>query len=243
MTSNKGYVVEASTASNFTGLISSSKTANGTATTLTVYETALSTNTRYYLRVGSLWNSGTTSYATIASTATLAAPPGTPATFLESAGSITVSWPANSNPTWTEYFLWASTASDFTGTIRYPQTGTNWFTGTSNTFYSLCPNALYYFRAKARNLNNIETVFTDLGSYTTESAAIVDCGFRFYDGVAISTAACQQVYGDCGIPDLRLRIRKGNTTYGIMLVDPTDVNASKLKIQTSSGLKCIRKYP
>jgi hypothetical protein len=239
ISSNKGYVVEASTRSNFTGTIYSSNTADGGATTLTV--PGLSINTKYYLRVGSLWNSGTTSYSsTIVSTATLAAQPGTPAAF--SGFYLTVSWPSNGNPTWTEYFLWASTASDFTGTIYYPEPGANWFTGTSTVFYNLCPDTVYYFRAKARNLNNIETAVTELGSHTTEAPAIVDCGLRFHDGTGVITGACQKVYGDCETPN-KLRIRKGDTTYGIMTVDQTDPKASKLKIQTPSGPKCFRKYP
>lgn len=40
-----------------------------------------------------------------------------------------------------------------------------------------------------------------------------------------------------------LRIRKGGTTYGIVLVDPADPNASKIRIKTSSGIKALCKLP
>jgi hypothetical protein len=39
-----------------------------------------------------------------------------------------------------------------------------------------------------------------------------------------------------------LRIRKGGVTYGIELVDPADINASAVRIQTPTGVKALRKY-
>ncbi|MBU2573944.1 MAG: hypothetical protein KKH28_07715, partial [Elusimicrobia bacterium] len=244
MTSNKGYVVDASTRSDFTGTIHSSITADGNAAALTVFETALSTNTRYYFRVGSLWNSGATSYAaSIVSTVTLAAQPGVPAVFTEVFfASVTVSWPDNGNPAYTEYFLWVSTAADFTGTIYYPAGGAQWFTGASAVFIDFCAGRTYYFRAKARNLNNIETSTTELGNTTTATSAFIDCGLRFRDGTGTTITGAGQNISECPA-ELKLKIQKGNDTYGIATVDEGDPKASKLKIQTPDGPKCIRRYP
>ena len=38
-----------------------------------------------------------------------------------------------------------------------------------------------------------------------------------------------------------LRISRGGTTYGIILVDPTDPSASKLRINTPAGVKALKK--
>jgi len=46
----------------------------------------------------------------------------------------------------------------------------------------------------------------------------------------------------CDVGSNPLRIRKGDTTYGIELVPTDDPNASAVRIQTSSGTKAIRRY-
>src|SRR5206468_4336158 len=72
--SDTGYVVEASTASDFTGTRFSTITLSGTDTSATAgIAVPLASNTTYYLRVGSRWSDGTTSYAltTPISTSTL----------------------------------------------------------------------------------------------------------------------------------------------------------------------------
>lgn len=61
--SDNGYTLEGSTTNwNGTGTVYSSATTNGSATTLTVV--SLIEGTTYYMRAGSRWNDGTTSYAT-----------------------------------------------------------------------------------------------------------------------------------------------------------------------------------
>ena len=58
------------------------------------------------------------------------------------------------------------------------------------------------------------------------------------DGTATIKIACES--GPLTSP---LRIGKNGTTYGILLVPPTAVNASKLRIQTASGTKALQKLP
>lgn len=83
--SDLGYTAQASSTNyNGTGTIYSSNTINGSATSLVIGSaSALTENTTYYLRVGSLWNDGTTTYANTvpASTTTLASGSSSAATY------------------------------------------------------------------------------------------------------------------------------------------------------------------
>jgi hypothetical protein len=66
----------------------------------------------------------------------------------------------------------------------------------------------------------------------------IDCGLRIRTETQTLAIACQPA----GILTSPLRIRKGATTYGIVLVATTDGNASPIRIKTSSGIKALRKY-
>ncbi len=66
----------------------------------------------------------------------------------------------------------------------------------------------------------------------------IDIGLRVYDGTSAITIACEP-QGTLTSP---LRISKNGQTYGIALVDPSDPMASKIRIQTSSGIKALRKF-
>jgi subtilisin family serine protease len=68
--------------------------------------------------------------------------------------------------------------------------------------------------------------------------AYVDIGLRLYDGTKVVTIACEPE----GTLTSPLRIAKNGVIYGIILVDPSDPIASKLKIETISGTKALRKF-
>ena len=72
----------------------------------------------------------------------------------------------------------------------------------------------------------------------TPAVSYVDCGLRIRTGTLTLTIACEPA----GTLTSPLRIRKGATTYGIVLVATTDANASPIRINTSSGVKALRKY-
>jgi len=72
----------------------------------------------------------------------------------------------------------------------------------------------------------------------TPAPTYVDCGLRIRTGTLTLAIACEPA----GTLTSPLRILKGGSTYGIVLVATTDANASPLRIQTSSGVKALRKY-
>lgn len=65
----------------------------------------------------------------------------------------------------------------------------------------------------------------------------LDIGLRAYDGSGIVKIACEPV----GVLSTPLRIYKNGITYSIVLVDPSDYRASKIKIRTNSGAKALAK--
>jgi hypothetical protein len=75
-------------------------------------------------------------------------------------------------------------------------------------------------------------------STTPPAPPSADIGLKAYDGTGIITIAVEPA----GTVTSPLRIAKGGTIYGIMLVDPSDSSASKLRIQTSSGVKALKKF-
>jgi tetratricopeptide (TPR) repeat protein/N-acetylneuraminic acid mutarotase len=163
----------------------------------------LTPNSSHYIRLWTgdevpNWSSASNSTTTL----TLAAKPGTPANPFTGVfqTSVTVSWLANGNPSNTEYFVQASTASDFTGTLFYPAGGAVWLTGTSTTVVSLSASTTYYFQVKARNLANTETAFEVLGSTQTGAAALAVPANRSVLNVYVSsiTARWDLVSGATG---------------------------------------------
>ena len=72
------------------------------------------------------------------------------------------------------------------------------------------------------------------------TASAVDCGLRVYNGTKILKIDCESA----GTLTSPLRIRKGETTYGIVLVPTSDANALPIRINTSSEVKALKKiYP
>ncbi len=65
---------------------------------------------------------------------------------------------------------------------------------------------------------------------------IIDIGLRAYDGTEIITIACEPE----SAVSSALRIGKDSKIYGIVLVGPTDTDASSIRIKTSSGVKALK---
>lgn len=71
----------------------------------------------------------------------------------------------------------------------------------------------------------------DGGPFPTQYA-----GLRYYHGTV--KELCLVDTADAPLPVWR--VRKGSTTYAVYLVDPSDPNASAIRVQTASGLRAAR---
>jgi hypothetical protein len=69
--------------------------------------------------------------------------------------------------------------------------------------------------------------------------AMVDIGLRAYDGTTTNKIAAEPL-GQLTSP---VRLTRNGTNYGIPLVATNAPNASKIRIQTSSGIKAWQKLP
>src|SRR5229473_6467152 len=166
MTSDSGYELDASTASNFTSAILSSVTANGTAATLT-FPNNLVGNTTYYVRIGSLW-SGATSYANTSppSTSTLADLVSNAQTLSVSSFTVQVGWIAQtggSGSNTSEGYLLQLSSTNFDGTGTVYSSATAVMSLSTLTVSGLSDYTTYYWRVGSLNWNSVYN-FTTVGS-------------------------------------------------------------------------------
>jgi hypothetical protein len=96
------------------------------------------------------------------------------------------------------------------------------------------PGVTYYYRAEARN-----SAGWGCGSEKSTAANVIDIGLRVYDGTQPVAIAAEPT----GTLTSPLRIAKNGVIYGVALVNPGDPNDSGVRIQTSSGIKALRRYP
>jgi len=102
---------------------------------------------------------------------------------------------------------------------------TNLWTGSGD-----CTYQFYLYYGDSTNYNTrIENI-----SY---SSGGVDIGLRVFDGTQIVPIAAEPL----GTLTSPLRIGKNGNTYGVVLVDILDPNASKVRINTSGGVKALMK--
>jgi hypothetical protein len=66
-----------------------------------------------------------------------------------------------------------------------------------------------------------------------------DIGLHAYDGTTIIKLACEEP----GTTNSPVRFSKNGTNYGILLTATNTPNASKFRIQTSSGVRSLLKLP
>jgi hypothetical protein len=67
----------------------------------------------------------------------------------------------------------------------------------------------------------------------------LDAGLRANDGSAVVRLACEPPES----PSSPVRFTKNGASYGILLVETNSPEASKFRIQTSSGVKAFKKLP
>ncbi|MEW6039900.1 MAG: fibronectin type III domain-containing protein, partial [Elusimicrobiota bacterium] len=153
------YSVEASTGNNASYGVIWNGTGAGPIT-----HSGLNANTTYYYKVKAQNGDGLwTNYNTELSTHTLAATPGVAAFTGISSTTVRANWTANGNSSETKYYCEGSSVSS-----SGPWTlNSGWLTLTIYSFDGLLSNTTYYFRVKASNQDNIDTLYTDLGSAVT----------------------------------------------------------------------------
>ncbi|MFA4889368.1 MAG: hypothetical protein WC628_07345 [Candidatus Omnitrophota bacterium] len=74
--------------------------------------------------------------------------------------------------------------------------------------------------------------------YEIQAWGNIDIGLRANDGTGVVKIACEPA----GVLASPLRLAKNGVTYSIILVDPSDPSASKIRIKTASGVKALKKY-
>lgn len=162
------YEARLSTAADFSAVLGSSQTYNLNATF-----TGLNPNTLYYARAAAYSTavSSWSAFAPLGSTYTLAVPPGSPvavSTFTGwSSNGFTINWSSGSaltgyNPAGTQYLAEISTSGTFAILWASSETA-----NLSAAFSGLDEYTNYFARVRARNTNNVTTLFTVLGSTFT----------------------------------------------------------------------------
>ncbi|OGR75264.1 MAG: hypothetical protein A2X32_08080 [Elusimicrobia bacterium GWC2_64_44] len=239
--STAGYLVQASTAANFTGTLFSSQTLRELSA-LTLTAPQLSSNTVYNIRVGSLWGSAT-NYATALTTATLANIAVNPRIYGVFVTSVTANWlPRPSAPlsdSCSGYILQADTDPGFSAPIS-SRTTQGSVAVTTLTVSGLTEGTQYYFRFGTLNNAHFTPNYYSTGTVSTTHFAFVNCDLRYSpDGISVVSFACEHP-SEVTSP---LRIYKAPNVYGIVLVDPLNPDATKIMINTNSGVRAVRKYP
>lgn len=136
--------------------------------TATFARTALSTNTLYGLKVSGVNPAGQGLLTASVTNYTLAARPGLPVLSSVSYSSVTFSWAANGNPSYTDYEV--SLSSDgFSAFVSTPVAFSSVWTQAATTLLSLNPGTSYYLRVRAQNKqsNDGTAVKTALSPATT----------------------------------------------------------------------------
>ncbi|MDD4910164.1 MAG: hypothetical protein PHR44_05745 [Candidatus Omnitrophica bacterium] len=82
-----------------------------------------------------------------------------------------------------------------------------------------------------------ETRWSSARIYELQAWGSVDIGLRLYDGTEAVKIACEPA----GVLTSPLRVHKDGTTYAIVLVEPSDSRASKLRVKTERGIKALAK--
>ncbi|MCK5582216.1 MAG: fibronectin type III domain-containing protein, partial [Elusimicrobiales bacterium] len=188
-------------------------------------------NTTYSFKVAAInGNSIKTAYTSIISSLSYAAVPAESGSTFSSIqeDSIQVVWLANDNPSYTEYYLYISTAGDFSGIDAGPKL---WFTNPNYAVNPLDPSTTYYFRVKARDTLDRETAYLYLGEEKTLAGAdhnppiIIDLqdGDETWRGAV--SGAYQVYFNDLGsrVSKFQVKITTGQNFTGELIADWADV--------------------
>ncbi|MFA5809833.1 MAG: LamG-like jellyroll fold domain-containing protein, partial [Thermoleophilia bacterium] len=186
--SARGYELQASTVSDFTGTALSSVTAAVAQSTLTI--SGLYPNTTYYFRVGSINHAGLRNFINLSSTSTLVnAPQQADPVFLDVySSSVSAQWqalPASPSSSTCEGYRLEASSTNFAGTGIVYSSSTLAPLSSTLSVIGLDPNTTYFFRVGGLNWNGAANRLV-LGSTATLPGA--PSGFAF-SGVYLSSSA------------------------------------------------------
>ncbi|MFC1522876.1 fibronectin type III domain-containing protein, partial [Elusimicrobiota bacterium] len=199
------FILEAST-TNFDGTdtVVSSETANISVTTVTVLNPALSPNTTYFLRVGTLW-ADTTYYSGTLSTCTRIETPTSIHVDVLSTTSVTVSVDTS---TFTNLSFLGSGINFAIDSVY-----AGWSTGTFREFTGLDINTQRTFSVKARNQHGIETPEISISSYAAVNPPAL-AGTIFSDVYITSATATWDANSNPGTAEYYLHVSTSNMFDG-----------------------------
>ncbi|MCD6311661.1 MAG: lamin tail domain-containing protein, partial [Elusimicrobia bacterium] len=134
-------------------------------------ETNLTINTSYYRVIASSNSAGESALSSAATSWTLANP--STGTYCSDVfqSSVTISWFANNNPSWTNYGLSYSTYSDFSLLVTTPVVFASGLTAPTTAVTGLNSNTTYYFHTWAYNGDEVMSDFDATIDTVTATAA------------------------------------------------------------------------
>ncbi len=159
------YRVELSTGSGFTGTILSSTTVKAAGG---AYFGSLLPNTTYYGRVTARSWSGAETSSAMGSRVTYAAAPSVLSLAAVNVSSVSLSWNANSNPSWTRYEVTCST-DDFVSGVSTPIALGDGHTAVTGVVSGLAADTTFWFRVRAFNSDGASAAYADTVSSITLS--------------------------------------------------------------------------
>ncbi|MDI6641707.1 MAG: fibronectin type III domain-containing protein, partial [Elusimicrobiota bacterium] len=160
---------------------------SGWITTLNSQPSTLNPNTTYWFRTKARNNDLVeTAYLNFSSTHTLCNVPGAISFVSVYQSSISMQWAANGNPTWTIYELEASTTVNNAFGMIWTGSGTG-----PVTHQTLNANTTYYYRVRAKNLDNVPTQFSSEKSTHTLCNVPTDAIFTavYISSISVSWSA------------------------------------------------------
>ncbi len=190
--------------------------------------TGLSPNTAYAVHVHAYRSDRGESPASSNSSSvyTLANVPSSLSLTADSQTQITASWSANSNPSYTEYYIENITKG----------TNSGWITDTSWVSDNLECGTSYSFRVKARNGDGVETSFTSTVSTSTKDCSTGSAPPNFFKPPTPPTGGFKLIISRGNSPVsnhwVKLKLEGGpDTTQMAISTFPDFRNASRIKYQ------------
>lgn len=227
--SAQGYVLQASTRADFSGLLFSSATANVQVSTLVI--AGLTVDVTYFFRIGSLNWRGVPNFLSAGLSAIPA--PEVPSSLQANAvfqTSATLSWSAGANPGGTRYEISAST-DGFSLQFSTPVEFSSNLTAATTGFSGLVAGTTYQFRVRAQSPGGIQTAFAPFITTVTAPG-----GVAAPVGVALGISSIAWTWANAG-PAASYRLTRPATGALVTVTTAPVFLETGLPTDTASGLR------